>query len=381
MASYQKISEGSSVLAVFEYSKYEQYIDNLTTTVEVMGRDYERNYYFDNYPVPDLKFGKILRQIKFLDLNIKSLLTSNSIRKNQILDIGFKATLQAGVLRLVEIQVLYKYMYDPEVISVDSSKSPFNKTVPIHFFLNAKNIFDDTMQESENIKDFKKFISEYYYYPVDENIQTTSAAEYYSSKKKSSKIIGTYSETSPGIKPAGNITSYEEAVEDSFKETRLVSDQDFQRFKTTLQNQNINFRRVLNALQETSTPDSNVVRKLRNAIENAESYQEIYDNILRVYDLEAIKDFFKEDAVNKIRSLGELPLRTLATSIMSTASEPDIVQFYLNSVLLPSSGVGVLPVGFYRNPEIPDLSEDFENKWKATYNGKEIPGEEVVPEL
>ncbi len=91
MTSYQKISEGSSVLAVFEYSKYEQYIDNLTTTVEVMGRDYERNYYFDNYPVPDLKFGKILRQIKFLDLNIKSLLTSNSIRKNQILDIGFKA--------------------------------------------------------------------------------------------------------------------------------------------------------------------------------------------------------------------------------------------------------------------------------------------------
>jgi len=381
MASYQKISEGSSVLAVFEYSKYEQYIDNLTTTVEVMGRDYERNYYFDNYPVPDLKFGKILRQIKFLDLNIKSLLTSNSIRKNQILDIGFKATLQAGVLKLVEIQVLYKYMYDPEVISVDSSRSPFNKTVPIHFFLNAKNIFDDTMQESENIKDFKKFISEYYYYPVEENIQTTSAAEYYSSKKKSSKIMGTYSETSPGIKPAGNITSYEEAVEDSFKETRLVSDQDFQRFKTTLQNQNINFRRVLNALQETSTPDSNVVRKLRNAIENAENYQEIYDNILRVYDLEAIKGFFKEDAVNKIRSLGELPLRTLATSIMSTASEPDIVQFYLNSVLLPSSGVGALPVGFYRNPEIPDLSEDFEKKWKATYNGKEIPGEEVVPEL
>ena len=361
----------NSLLLVIEYSNFDSLIDDLLVVTEKMGKDYEFEYRTDAYAVPNLKFGKVIRRIKQLRSRIQSLLFENSILISSIDKIAFKATrfpsknpLENVELHLEEIQILYKGLSNPEIITIDNATqvSPYNDSVAVNFFMNCKEISKAYYRWDEKTTSYRKFIDEYYYYPVTPT--PLSPVEQFSQLEKgpSSQVSGLFSETIPQPKNPDEITTFEENIEEIGSEKKFSTKEDLQKFNQFLKNENINARRVATALNTIDSKDAQLAKTLRDGIAKAGTINEFYKLFTSKYDLKTIKEVFQQYGVSKIKAsnLGPTMMRILAVKIVRNASSVYIAELYFDTVLR---------IG--RQNTI-DLSQNFTEKWNAKY-GSRVP--------
>jgi len=339
---------------VFDYSKYDSYMNDMLMAVEKNGKDYELAYRTGSYNVPNLMFGSILTSLKQLLSEIEHILSNKAEVDTDLIEtIGFKIN---SSFVLTEIQLVFLQRSDTTTIKIpNAARNPlFNIPVVLNFFINAYDISEKMLSNSEDVNNYDQFIQKYYYgatvkRPTNESQDSTQTS-----------YQGSYLEKAPGPDPKGFITTYQENLEEANPSNNFTP-KTLKEYEKKISDPNLMAARALNAVNTIDSKDELMLEKLNPILGAAGDLRGVY----RVYnslDKKAIFKILKDSAKQKLALLNPREAeKRMALTLVEKAEAQDLKKIYFKTVLgLPGDSRRV------------NLSEMFETYWSESF-GSDTP--------
>ena len=341
---------------VFDYSRYDSSMSDMLMAVEKNGKDYELAYRTGSYNVPNLMFGNVLSSLKQLLSEIEYILSNKAgVDTDLIETIGFKID---SSFVLTEIQLVFLQRSDTRTIKIpNAARNPlFNVPIVLNFFINAYDISEKMLSNSEDVNNYDQFIQKYYYgvtvkRPTNESQDSTQTS-----------YQGSYLEKAPGPDPKGFITTFQENLEEA-NPLNNFTPKTLKEYEKKISDPNLMAARALNAVNTIDSKDELMLERLNSIIGAAGDLRGIY-RVFSSLDKKAIFQILKDAAKQKLSLLNPREAeKRMALTLVEKAKALDLKKIYFKTVL--GSGTS-------GDSKTVNLSEMFETYWSESF-GSDTP--------